>query len=163
MKSVLLLASCLSILPIISTARVRPLTDRPVTMPITPADPAFKVPGLNIESSTCGAQCLSSAEKHREREAVTAVNRSSQTGETTAIGEVLKVVPAVSASLQNKGLSSKEVQSATTALIAAITKSEKDDWDSPTQSNVVAFVEALALDPVANQKKLAEVRENCRL
>ena len=161
MKTALSLLVSLSMLPLVSTARMaKPLIEKPVS-PIILKDSAFKAPSLNLKSSVCGpgSECLSSAEKNLSREAKRAINRTSADKESAeAIGAVLQSLPAVSA-----GLQAREAKAVNNALIAAITQSAKENWEPETQANVVTFANSLALDPVANQKKLEEVRENCRL
>ena len=166
MKTILSLLISLSFLPFVSTARMgRPLTEKPIVIPNSQLkDSAFKAPVINPKSETWDLSWLHVAGKHLERQAIHAVNNTpAQTKDIEAIGHILKVVPAVSASLQSKGLSSVEAKSSNSALIAAITQSAKENWEPETQANVVAFARALALDPVANEKKLKKVRDNCRL
>ena len=147
MKIALSLLVGLSMLPLVSTARMaKPLVEKPVS-PIQLKDSAFKAPGLNLRSSLCGpgSECLSSAEKNLSREAKLALNRTSADKESAeAIGAVLQSLPAVSAGLQ--GLKPVEAKATNNALIAAITQSAKENWEPETQANVVAFVKSLALD-----------------
>ena len=160
-----MLALSLFLFPFISLARA-PRTSLPIEKNATPqslsSQRAFKTPEIQVESSVCGPACLSSAEKSLDREAIKALNRV-PTEHAEAIGAVLQNIPVISASLKKEGLSSSKAQSSNKALIAAITQSARENWEPETQANVVTFAQALALDPVANQKKLNEVRENCRL
>ena len=171
MKTILSLLVSVSLfcIPLVSTARAltRPPAEKLIVIPGIPTkESAFKVPEINMESSICGSVCLSEAVKHLEREAVKALNRT-PTREKSAetVGSLLKVIPAVSSRLQMKDSSLKEAKLANRALVAAITQSVRDNWEPETQANVIKFAQALVqgADPVANQKKLEEVKENCRL
>ena len=168
MKTILSLLVSLSLFPLVSTARrARPVVEKPVfkaPVNLGHKDSAFKALPVNIKSEVCGASCLAEAEKNLERQAVQAVNRVTAQGkDAEAVGHILKTAPATSASLQNKGYSKAEAQAVNNAVIAAITQSVKEKWEPETQNNVVEFAKAVALNPLANQKKIEEVRENCRL
>ncbi|MCZ0932259.1 MAG: hypothetical protein OXJ52_03795 [Oligoflexia bacterium] len=167
MKTILSLLISLSCIPLVSTAfraPTRPI-EKPLIIPNSlPTDPAFKQLGLDIKL-TSNSDLLLTAEKNLDRNTVQALNRAPiQTKEDAeTIESFLKLVPALSTGLQSKGLSVKEAKSANSALTAAITQSVRENWEPETQANVIKFAKALALDPVANQKKLEEVKENCRL
>ena len=162
MKTILSLVVSLSLLPLVSTARLTTLKplEKTTIIPNSAKPSAFKTPEINLESSVCGSACLTEAGKIIGREDIQAINRTgAEKEDAEAIGSVLNMLPSTASKLKSLGL---EVKSSSKAIVAAITKSVKENWDTNTQANVVAFVESLALDPVANQKKLAEVRANCR-
>ena len=161
MKTILFILASLSLLPLVSTAKM----PRPLNKTVIPnsSNPAFKAQGLSGQYLNCGSACMTAAEKVIDRESIQALNRVQADKEgANAIGSVLKSLPAAVSSLESKGLSPVKVKSSSRALVVAITKSETEDWDTATQANVVDFVEAVALDPVANQKQLEEVRKDCR-
>ena len=129
---------------------------------VAPRGSAFKVPAINVRAETCNSSCLSEAAKVLDRSAIQAINRTVVEGKSAeAVGSVLGAVPAVSASLQNKGIPVAQAKTANNALVAAITQSVKENWEKETQDNVIEFANALALDPVSNQEKLAQVKKNC--
>ena len=152
-------------LPFISMAKGRPVIEKPITPPkYQSIEPAFKAPGLQVETSECSSACQAEAEPHLERVAVNKINLEFANAESTNIlGGTLKTIPVLSASLQGKGLSSGETKAINSAFIAANILATKENWEPEVKGNILEVARASALDPVANREKLEEIKENCLL
>ncbi|MDE0092528.1 MAG: hypothetical protein OXN83_04510 [Oligoflexia bacterium] len=170
MKILLSLLFSLSVFPLVSTARTvlpKPIVEKSFVLPHSNSGQrsAFPAPAILIESEACNTACLNQASRNVDRETVQTLNRIPVQKKEDAefVGTVIKNMTAVSASLQNKGLTSREAKSANNAIAGAGRRAVEEGWEPETKANVIEFTENLALDPVANREKLEEVKENCRL
>ena len=153
MKKVLTIIVGLSLLPLVSSART--------SMPIKTVKPVMQTKPIDSSSFAVVpvAKDLAFMENSLSREQKTEVGRVlSNADKNSAINSVL-------GSLKVYSSSRYADKDANKALLAAGVKAEKENWDSATTANLVAYAKDLALNPnkAENQKKMEEVKENCRL
>ena len=162
MKFILVLC-VLSVFPLLSSAK-RPVKLRNKTKTPTIKEKAFnsRIPLLPV--GECAGACIQTAAQVLNYEDIKYLNNQAFQGQNAvAIGNVIEQLPIMKARIQEEGMTKKEADKLTSALVAAATQSAS--WsDLVAQNKVPEFMRSLITDgPEKHRKQIEEIKKHCKL